>query len=145
MGSPVTISTFSLPFLTHCKFTTWLFTSIRKYMVLCMLSRYPFWNIHLILKIYLWPLVFIWTSLAYWSSFFIATVLKHAFPSEKLAYATCGVWKNWHRDTCKRNAQFLFLCNLQKLSVNVCLIKIIKKHRHKNSNCVFLYLGKENF
>ena len=31
----------------------------------------------------------------------------------------------------KGNAQFIFLCNPQKFSVNVCLIKNIKKHFHK--------------
>ena len=31
----------------------------------------------------------------------------------------------------KGNAQFLFLCNPQKSSVNVCFMKIIKKHCHK--------------
>ena len=30
--------------LTHCKFTIWLFTSIRKCVVLCMLSSYPSWT-----------------------------------------------------------------------------------------------------
>ena len=38
----------------------------------------------------------------------------------------------------KGNAQFLFLCSPQKSSVNVCLMKIIKKHYHKKSNRVFL-------
>ena len=38
----------------------------------------------------------------------------------------------------KGNEQFLFLCNPQKSTVNVCLMKIIKKHCHKKSNCVFL-------
>ena len=36
--------------LTHCKFTNWLFTSIQKCVVLCMLSSYPSCNINLILK-----------------------------------------------------------------------------------------------
>ena len=31
----------------------------------------------------------------------------------------------------KGNAQFLFLCNLQKSLIIVCLMKIIKKHCHK--------------
>ena len=31
----------------------------------------------------------------------------------------------------KGNAQFLFLCNPKKSSVNVCFMKIIKKHCHK--------------
>ena len=38
----------------------------------------------------------------------------------------------------KGNAQFIFLCNPQKSSFNICLIKLLKKHCHKNSNCVFL-------
>ena len=32
----------------------------------------------------------------------------------------------------KWNAQFIFLCNLQKSSINVCLINLLKKHCHKN-------------
>ena len=38
--------------LTHCKFTTWRFTSRQKCLVLCMLSSYPSRNIHLILNFY---------------------------------------------------------------------------------------------
>ena len=37
----------------------------------------------------------------------------------------------------KGNAEFIFLCNPQKSSVNVCLIKKIKKYCHKKSNCEF--------
>ena len=38
--------------LTHCKFTTWLFTLLQKGVLLCMLPSYPSCNIHLILKVY---------------------------------------------------------------------------------------------
>ena len=37
----------------------------------------------------------------------------------------------------KGNAQFIFLCNLPKLLVNVCLMKILKGTITKISNCVF--------
>ena len=40
----------------------------------------------------------------------------------------------------KVNAQFIFLCNTQKLSVTVLLHKNFKKHCEKKSNCVFLQL-----
>ena len=33
----------------------------------------------------------------------------------------------------KGNAQFIFLCNPQKVSVNVCLMKTLEKHCHKKS------------
>ena len=39
----------------------------------------------------------------------------------------------------KGNAQFIFLCNPQKSSVNVCLMKILKSTVHKKSICVFVY------
>ena len=39
----------------------------------------------------------------------------------------------------KGNAQFIFLCNPKKSSVNLCLKKILKIS-HKKSNCVILYL-----
>ena len=46
----------------------------------------------------------------------------------------------------KRNAQFLFLCNPQKSSVNVYLMKIIKKHCTKKKwFCVFITLVKKIF
>ena len=38
--------------LTHCKFTTWLFTLIQKGVRLCMLSSYLSCNIHVFLKFY---------------------------------------------------------------------------------------------
>ena len=38
----------------------------------------------------------------------------------------------------KGNGQFIFLCNPQKSLVNVCLIKLLKKHYHQKSNYVFL-------
>ena len=40
--------------------------------------------------------------------------------------------------TVKGNAQFIFLCNPQKSSANVCLMKILKSTVTKKSNCVFL-------
>ena len=33
----------------------------------------------------------------------------------------------------KGNAQFIFLCNPQKVSVNVCLMKTLEKNCHKKS------------
>ena len=38
----------------------------------------------------------------------------------------------------KENAQFIFLCNPQKSSVNILLVRNFKKHFHKKSNCAFL-------
>ena len=44
----------------------------------------------------------------------------------------------------KGNAQFLFLCNPQKSSVNVSLMKIIEEHCHKKKElCVFVDLVKK--
>ena len=45
----------------------------------------------------------------------------------------------------KGNAQFIFLCNTQKPSVDFFLMKNIKKHCHKKRNCVFYNLSEENF
>ena len=46
----------------------------------------------------------------------------------------------------KGKARFTILYNPKKLMVNVCLMKIIKKHCHKNKYFVCFYnLGKENF
>ena len=42
----------------------------------------------------------------------------------------------------KGNVQFMFLCNPQKSSVNVCFMKILKSTVTK-SNCVFYSLGEE--
>ena len=42
----------------------------------------------------------------------------------------------------KWNTHFIFLCNPQKSSVNVFLIQNNKKHCHKKSICVFLYLRR---
>ena len=44
----------------------------------------------------------------------------------------------------KGNAQFLFLCNSQKSSVNFCLMKTNKKHSHKKSMCLY-NSGEVNF
>ena len=44
----------------------------------------------------------------------------------------------------KGNAQFLFLCNPKKSSVNVCLMKNIEKHCQKKVNVCFYNLGEEN-
>ena len=38
----------------------------------------------------------------------------------------------------KGSAQFIFLCNPQKSSANVCLMKTLKSTVIKKSNCVFL-------
>ena len=38
----------------------------------------------------------------------------------------------------KRNAQFIFLCNLRKSSINVYFMKILKSTVTKKCNCVFL-------
>ena len=43
------------------------------------------------------------------------------------------------------NAQFTFLCNPQKSSVNVCLVKILKSAITKKRNCMFFRTGEENF
>ena len=40
----------------------------------------------------------------------------------------------------KGNTEFIFLCNPQKSSVNVCLMKILKSTVTKKNNCVFLLL-----
>ena len=45
----------------------------------------------------------------------------------------------------KGNAQFIFLCNPQKSSVNVCLTNLIKKHCHKKVSVCFNNLGAKNF
>ena len=42
--------------------------------------------------------------------------------------------------TFKENMQFIFLCNTQKSSGNVCLMKILKSNVHKKSNSMFLQL-----
>ena len=44
----------------------------------------------------------------------------------------------------KGNAQFIFLCNLQKPSI-VCLIKLLKNHCHKKVTVCFYNLGEQNF
>ena len=44
----------------------------------------------------------------------------------------------WNSAKVKGNAQFLFLCNPEKSSVNIYFIKIIKKDCHKKINCVLL-------
>ena len=44
----------------------------------------------------------------------------------------------------KGNAQFLFLYNLQKSSVNVYLMKTFKKHCYRKTNCVFLKFQGRN-
>ena len=43
------------------------------------------------------------------------------------------------------NAQFIFLCNLQKSSINVCLIKLLKKHCHEKVTVCVYNLGEQNF
>ena len=45
----------------------------------------------------------------------------------------------------KENAQFIFLCNPQKASVNVCLKKILKNNALKIVIAYFYTLGEENF
>ena len=46
----------------------------------------------------------------------------------------------------KGNAQFIFLCNPQKPTFNVCLMKIIKKHCHKKKQLyIFITLIKKTF
>ena len=45
---------------------------------------------------------------------------------------------NIKANSVKGNAQFIFLCHPQKLSVNVCLMKILKTTVTKESNCLFL-------
>ena len=45
----------------------------------------------------------------------------------------------------KENAQFIFLCNPQKASVNVSLKKILKNAVHKKVIAYFYTLGEENF
>ena len=45
----------------------------------------------------------------------------------------------------KGNAQFLFLCNPQKSSVNVCLMEILKSTVTKQVIVCFYNLGEENF
>ena len=43
------------------------------------------------------------------------------------------------------NAQFIYLCNPQKTSVNVCLMKILKSTGTKKLIVCFNNLGEENF
>ena len=45
----------------------------------------------------------------------------------------------------KGNAEFIFLCDPQKLSVKVCLMKIIKSTFTKKVIVCFNNLGEENF
>ena len=45
----------------------------------------------------------------------------------------------------KGKAQFIFLCNPQKLLVNVCLMKILKSTVTKKVIECFYNLGEENF
>ena len=45
----------------------------------------------------------------------------------------------------KGNAQFIFLCNLQKSSVTGCLMKILKSTVTKKIIMCFYNLGEENF
>ena len=45
----------------------------------------------------------------------------------------------------KENAQFIFLRNLQKSSVNVSLIKLLKKHCRKKVIVCFDNLSEEKF
>ena len=45
----------------------------------------------------------------------------------------------------KENAQFIFLCNPQKSSVNVCLMKILKRTVTKKVIVCFYNFGEENF
>ena len=61
---------------------------------------------------------------------FLKPINKH-FPRHYKFY------KLFNKSSVKGNAQFIFLCNPQKSSVNVCLMNLIKKHCHKKSNCVF--------
>ena len=44
----------------------------------------------------------------------------------------------------KGNAQLIFLCNPQKSSLHDYLIKILKKHYHKNVTVCFYNLGEES-
>ena len=61
----------------------------------------------------------------------------HGIPSHFLSV------KFFHK--LKRNAQFIFLCNPQKPSVNVCPKKILKSTVTKNLIVCFYNLGEENF
>ena len=55
-----------------------------------------------------------------------------------------NLWKSLKvENTLKGNAQFL--CNLQKSSVNVCLMKILKSPVTKKVIMYFYNLGEENF
>ena len=45
----------------------------------------------------------------------------------------------------KRNAQFIFLCNPQISSVNVNMIKLLKKHCRKKVIVYFYNLSEEKF
>ena len=45
----------------------------------------------------------------------------------------------------KGNAQFIFLCNPPKSSVNVCLMKVLKALSTKKVFVCFYILGEENF
>ena len=45
----------------------------------------------------------------------------------------------------KGSVQFIFLCNPQKSSVNVCLMKILKSTVTKKVIVCFYDLGEENF
>ena len=44
----------------------------------------------------------------------------------------------------KGNSQFIFLCNPQKSSVNICLMKILKSTFTKKVIVCFYNLGEEN-
>ena len=49
------------------------------------------------------------------------------------------------RKNLKGNAQFIFLCNPPKQSVNVCLMKRLKSTVIKKVIVYFCNLGEENF
>ena len=63
---------------------------------------------------------------------------------EKLS-GNLEIWsQDWATFYFKRNAQFIFLCNPTKYSVNVCLMKILKSTVTKKVILCFNNLGEEN-
>ena len=78
------------------------------------------------------------TSLRLWSWSSVSSVMR------LYLYSVCLICRV-SRNTFKGNAQFIFLCNLQKSLFNFCLIMILKSNVTKKVIMGFNNLGEENF
>ena len=73
---------------------------------------------------------------------------KEQLPSKENLYSSLTGQKSSKKEyehDLKGNARLIFLCNPQKSSANVCLIKILKSTVRKKVIVCFNSLGEENF